>query len=291
MTGWIKFNRSIIESEIWCSPFAIRLYLLLSSRAVQKEYVMVNEVKVKRGQYLRSYSLLAEDLMYVENGNMRIPSKTTIKKNVDRLVKYAYITIEETFYGTLFTLLEQEQDVFLRPENGCTAGGQHETNKSPARVQQEECKKGREEKEEERGGERIELPSEQDNQSKVDMITNQFLKLRNAGLYISPKEQCAIERICEMKMDGEMLMSWMERIDSDYRKRNEGETIRSFTYYEKALLQRIRKARSSSVTESSSARRIKETDNILAMLEQWKREGEERLANESERIRPVFNPA
>lgn len=290
MTGWIKFNRSTIESPIWSSPFTLRLLLLLSCRAVQKDFMYVEEVKVHRGQYLRSYSRLAEDLQYVENGNLKIPAKSTIKLSVDRLKKYGLISTEETKMGTLFTLLQSEDD-FSLPENGETADESQKDAVNTNAVQKEECKKGREEKEKESGRVRNELPFKPEVQSKIEKVTEKFLRLRNSGFYISPKEQSAIEKICEKEIAVETLLSWMETIESDYRKRNADDTIQSFTYYEKALRRKIRKSSSTSKSLSnSSAALLKETNDFLAKLERWKREGENRHANGAKRIKPSFGP-
>ncbi|RIW30724.1 DNA helicase [Bacillus salacetis] len=289
MTGWVKFYRGMMESEIWSNPFTLRLYLYLSGRAVQKEFMIISGIKVKRGQYLRAYSLLSDDLMYVDNGNVRIPSKSTIKRHVDRLVEHGYLKTEDTYYGTLFTVIELDDDFFY-PSSGVTEEEPNENSSETQTEQQEECKKGREDREEE-GEEKIELPPRQDGQSKIEKVTNQFLQLRNAGFNISPKEQSAIEKICGLKVEGETLISCMKEIDRDYRKRNDGESIRTFTYYEKALMQRIRKGIKTSVTESYTARRVRETDELLAKIEEWKREGEERLAKGIKRSRPSFNPA
>ncbi|MGM0845020.1 MAG: DNA helicase [Bacillota bacterium] len=289
MTGWIKFNRSTIESPIWGSPFTLRLLLLLSCRALQKEFMYIEEVKVHRGQYLRSYSRLAEDLQYVENGNLKIPSKNTIKLSVDRLRKYGLISTEETKIGTLFTLLQNDGD-FSAHENGRTEDEAQQDKAVMNASLKEECKKGREEKEKESVRARNDLSSKPDVQRRVEKVTEGFLKLRNSGFYISPKEQCAIEKIAEKEIEVETLLCWMEEIQSAYRKRNGNSTIKSFTYYEKALLRKIRKSRSASKPPSSSSNLVKETNDFLAKLEKWKREGEDRLANGSKRIKPTFEP-
>ncbi|WP_113928087.1 DNA helicase [Bacillus sp. P14.5] len=289
MTGWIKFNRSTIESPIWGSPFTLRLLLLLSCRALQKEFMYVEEVKVHRGQYLRSYSRLAEDLQYVENGNLRIPSKNTIKLSVDRLRKYGLISTEETKIGTLFTLIDSDGD-FSALENGRTDDEAQQDKANIKAALKEECKKGREEKEKESVRAREDLPSKQDVQRRVEKVTEKFLKLRNSGFCISPKEKCAIEKIAESDIEEETLLCWMEELQSAYRKRNADHTINSFAYYEKALMRKIRKSRSTSKPPSSSANPLKESNDFLAKLERWKREGEARIANGSKRIKPAFVP-
>ncbi|MGD6967412.1 DNA helicase [Rossellomorea vietnamensis] len=289
MTGWIKFNRSMIDSPIWGSPFTLRLLLLLSCRALQKEFMYVEEVKVLRGQYLRSYSRLAEDLQYVENGNLKIPSKNTIKLSVDRLRKYGLISTEETKIGTLFTLLQNDGD-FSAPENGRTEDETEQDESEMHASLKEECKKGREKKEKESVRAREDLPYKSDVQMRVEKVTEKFLKLRNSGSSISPKEQCAIEKIAEKDIEVETLLSWMEKIESSYRERNGDNTIKSFTYYEKALLRKIKNFRSTPKLPNSSANLVKGTNDFLAKLERWKREGEARIASGSRKIKPSTGP-
>ncbi|MGM0846480.1 MAG: DNA helicase [Bacillota bacterium] len=289
MTGWIKFNRSTIESPIWGSPFTLRLLLLLSCRALQKEFMYIEEVKVHRGQYLRSYSRLAEDLQYVENGNLRIPSKNTIKLSVDRLRKYGLISTEETKIGTLFTLLQNEGD-FSAPENGRTEDEAQQDKADINASLKEECKKGREKKEKESVRASEDLSSKPEVQDRIEKVTEKFLKLRNSGFYLSPKEQCAIEKIAEKEIEVETLACWMEEIESAYRKRNANDTIKSFIYYEKALLRKIKKSRNTCMLPNSSANQAKETNDFLAKLARWKREGEERIANGSKRNKPFIGP-
>ncbi|TYR72601.1 DNA helicase [Rossellomorea vietnamensis] len=289
MTGWIKFNRSMIDSPIWGSPFTLRLLLLLSCRALQKEFMYVEEVKVLRGQYLRSYSRLAEDLQYVENGNLKIPSKNMIRLSVERLRKYGLISTEETKIGTLFTLHQNEND-FSVPENGRTEDEEQNDEPVMNAPLKEECKKGREKKEKESVRAREDLSSNPEVQMRVEKVTEKFLKLRNSGFYILPKEQCAIEKIAEKDIEVETLLCWMEEIESSYRKRNEDSTIKSFAYYDKALLQKISISRSTPKLPSSSANLVKETNDFLAKLERWKREAEVRIANGSKRIKPSIGP-
>ncbi|MGD6801983.1 DNA helicase [Rossellomorea aquimaris] len=289
MTGWIKFNRSMIDSPIWGSPFTLRLLLLLSCRALQKEFMYVEEVKVLRGQYLRSYTRLAEDLQYVENGNLKIPSKNMIRLSVERLRKYGLISTEETKIGTLFTLLQKEND-FSVLENGRTEDEEQNDESVMNAPLKEECKKGREKKEKESVRAREDLPSKPNVQMRVEKVTEKFLELRNSGFYLSPKEKCAIEKIAEKDIEVETLVCWMEEIESSYRKRNANSTIKSFAYYEKALLRKIRSSRGTSKLPNSSANLVKETNDFLAKLERWKREAEARMANGSKRIKPAIGP-
>ncbi|WP_044022237.1 hypothetical protein [Bacillus sp. SG-1] len=301
MTGWIKFQRKTIDSVLWSDPFTLRLYLLLSCRALQKEGMYVKEIKVGRGQYLRSFSLLAEDLLYVQDGNMKIPAKTTVKRSVDRLVKFGYITTETTLYGTLFTLLKPEAGCqeFFCDENGTTDLQPDVNIDDMAVLQQEECKKEKKDKEDlkdefkETKEETSEKSTSKESSEKTAAVTDKFLSLRNSGFYISPKELCAIEKVCELEVDARQLVTWMEEVHAHYQKRNKNGSIKSFLYYEKALMQKVKNEGKPFKKSVSSNVLLTETNNFLAKMEAWKREGEKRIANESVRtpvfIKPVFN--
>ncbi|WP_421381734.1 hypothetical protein ACOJQI_20895 [Bacillus salacetis] len=109
MTSENQYVECNVE-KIWTEPLTLRLFLLLLVRAVQEDFVWVDGVKVERGQYLRSYSMLSEDLLYVANGNLKVPSISTIKSSIDRLVELKYIQTEETRYGLLFTILSDGRE-------------------------------------------------------------------------------------------------------------------------------------------------------------------------------------
>lgn len=71
MQGWIKLHRKILENEIWHDVTTFRLFTLLLLQAVHKDGVKVKGIELKRGQYLRSYSKLAEDLEYKEKEDLK----------------------------------------------------------------------------------------------------------------------------------------------------------------------------------------------------------------------------
>lgn len=106
MTGGNQFVECRILDAIWGEQLTLRLYLLLLVRAGQEDNVWVNEVKVEKGQYIRSYSSLADDLQYVANGKLKVPSVSEMKQSIDHLEELGLIKAEETKYGNLFTILQ-----------------------------------------------------------------------------------------------------------------------------------------------------------------------------------------
>ncbi|MCM3404936.1 DnaD domain protein [Cytobacillus oceanisediminis] len=109
MQGWIKLHRKILDNEIWHDVTTFRLFTLLLLQAVHKDGVKVKGIELKRGQYLRSYSKLAEDLEYKEKRGYKKVSKSTVLRSVKKLVEEGMVAVSETDYGTLFTILKYHE--------------------------------------------------------------------------------------------------------------------------------------------------------------------------------------
>ena len=109
-TGYIKLYRSIYDNGIWQSPVELRLFLWIIGQAVfSTNGVEYSSVNVQRGQYLRSYRKLREDLWYRENNAIKHYSKDTIKRNIRKLESKGMIQTQETGLCTLFTVVNYEK--------------------------------------------------------------------------------------------------------------------------------------------------------------------------------------
>lgn len=73
-----------------------------------KDGTTVAGMKLERGQLLKSYRNLREDLEYVENRSIKKYSLSVIKRKIDSLVKENRLKIEDTELGTLFTVVNYE---------------------------------------------------------------------------------------------------------------------------------------------------------------------------------------
>jgi hypothetical protein len=108
--SWFKLHRQVFEHGIWTNPIELRLFFWLVGHAVfDNKDIHYSEVTVKRGQYLRSFRKLQEDLRYTDNNRIKVPSLGTIKRTVDKLVRKEMIAILETPLGTLFTIINYEK--------------------------------------------------------------------------------------------------------------------------------------------------------------------------------------
>ena len=106
MQGWIKLNREILESDLWHDVGTFRLFVYLLLKASHSDNAKFRDVELKRGQWVRSYRKLAEDLAYKEGRGTKQYSLRTIHKSIGKLVDAGLITIQETEQGTLFTVVD-----------------------------------------------------------------------------------------------------------------------------------------------------------------------------------------
>lgn len=105
MQGWIKLNRELFESDIWNDVTTFRLFILLIAKASHQDGVKTKGMVINRGQYVRSYRKLAEDLSYKEGRGFKKYSLSTIMKCVNKLIESERVNVKETELGTLFTIV------------------------------------------------------------------------------------------------------------------------------------------------------------------------------------------
>lgn len=105
MSSWFKIYREIFDSDIWYDVTTFRLFMLLIGKATHQDGTKVAGIELSRGQYIRSYRMLAKDLAYKEGRGVKEHSLRTIKKSVDKLISAERVNVRETEQGTLFTIL------------------------------------------------------------------------------------------------------------------------------------------------------------------------------------------
>lgn len=108
MEGWIKIHRKIVEHEIWNDVTTFRLFMLLLLKAAYQDF-NYKGIELKKGQFIRSYSKLAEDLTYREGRGQKNVSKSTVFKSIKKLIENGMVTVQETELGTLFTIVNYEE--------------------------------------------------------------------------------------------------------------------------------------------------------------------------------------
>ncbi|EAW7227533.1 hypothetical protein FG361_09095 [Listeria monocytogenes] len=105
MKGAFQMSREIFENDIWSDVIKFRLFFYIVGNAVFSENgVMKGGIQIGRGQYLRSFRNLREDLLYHDNNAEKFYSLSTIKEKIDELVREERLEITTTKLGTLFTV-------------------------------------------------------------------------------------------------------------------------------------------------------------------------------------------
>ena len=111
--GFFKIDRQIFDSDIWMQPVELRLFIYLIGQArfaekPNKKYKNKGVI-IKKGQFLRSYRKLKEDLEYMKNNAIKNYSLSKIKRAIDNLENQGRIKTEKTPLRTLFTIVNYRQ--------------------------------------------------------------------------------------------------------------------------------------------------------------------------------------
>jgi hypothetical protein len=135
--GVFQTDREIFNNSVWKNVLKFRLFFYIYGNAVYaeagKDY---SGIHLNRGQFLRSYRKLQEDLEYIENHAVKNYSLSQIKMNVLKLVQEKRIKVEVVQLGTLFTVCNYEEyQGFERFKNGSI-----EQRKNSVRTDKEQMK-------------------------------------------------------------------------------------------------------------------------------------------------------
>src|SRR5690348_4957864 len=96
LSGCVKLTKEFTNDDLWFQPAAFRLYVWILLKASYRDGHVINGVEVKKGQYIRAFSELGKDLMYIEGRSKKVLAKSTVKRAVDKLVKKGLLEVEET---------------------------------------------------------------------------------------------------------------------------------------------------------------------------------------------------
>jgi hypothetical protein len=248
MSGWVKLTKQFTNDELWYNVTAFRLYVWILLKAAYEDGIVLNGMKLKKGQYVRAFSQLGEDLMYIEGRSKKALAKSTVKRAVDKLVKKRLLLAEETPLGTLFTVVNSDDfkcldgtgNFFCPPFRETDM--EHTQNNNKTELEQykrnQECKNIKN-NDDHPSPENLNPPSQglqdQKPDKRFERIASQFITLRNNGISLSPKDELAIERICELHVKTEQIESLLEEVFCEFRKKNPNGNINSPLYCVKAI--------------------------------------------------------
>lgn len=285
MSGWVKLTKQFTNDELWFNVTAFRLYVWILMKAAYADGIVLNGMKVKKGQYIRAYSQLSEDLMYIEGRSKKPLAKSTVKRAVDKLVKKGLLLAEETPLGTLFTVINSDDftcldgtDDFFCPSFRETEVEQSQNNNKTELEQNNRNQELQKLKNNDDHPPReiCHLPSQQDQEDDIDKvkdirserITSRFIALRNQGMFLSQKDQLALERICKLALNTEQLESLLVQIFNEYYVKNPNGQISSLTYCEKVIRTKLEAEKN--VNQQKKPKKESMSDRVERLIQQGK---------------------
>ncbi|MEH7392433.1 DnaD domain protein [Bacillus sp. JJ1474] len=148
MQGWFKLHRELFETDLWHDVSTFRLFLYLISQASHRDGVKTKGIELKRGQYIRSYRKLADDLSYKEGRGYKKYSLSTIKSCVNKLIESERVNVQETEVGTLFTIVNYAKYQDLESDSEETPNTQNEEVRTNAELTPNEVRTNPEQEQE-----------------------------------------------------------------------------------------------------------------------------------------------
>jgi len=115
--GFFPLYRKLMDSDIWHrDDFQLKLwiYLLLNARYKDTE---IRGITVKRGQYLRSYAKMADDLKLIHGRGFKARNPEGVRYGCDAMAKAGMITVEGNLFGVLITIVNYDT---YNPKEGGT---------------------------------------------------------------------------------------------------------------------------------------------------------------------------
>lgn len=296
MSGWVKLTKQFTNDELWFNVTAFRLYVWILLKAAYADGIVLNGMKLKKGQYVSAYSQLGEDLMYIEGRAKKALAKSTVKRAVDKLVKKGLLMAEETSLGTLFTVVNSDDfkcldgtgDFFCPPFRETDV--EHSQNDNKTELEQN---KRNQEFKNVRNNEQHPYPENWKNQSherqrktdnqkclvsaddnaeekekRIERVASRFITLRNNGVSLNRKDELAIERICELPLKSEQLESLLEEVFCEHRRRNPLGKINSALYCEKVIMTILEAENNSK--QPKKAKKESMTDRVERLIQEGK---------------------
>ncbi|BAQ11344.1 hypothetical protein OXB_2873 [Bacillus sp. OxB-1] len=243
MSGAFLMSREIFGHEIWQDVAKFRIFFYIVGNAVFSDRgVTKGGIHIGRGQYLRSYRNIREDLLYVEKNAEKYYSLNTIKSKIDDLVKEGALEIEETKLGTLFTVVNYQhyqgfeaykKDEIAEGQNSKRTPTEQQKNGNGTATEQHQNNKNY--------GIKVNQDITTTTQSgdPVDVIADRFCDLRliHEGRESRPtvKDYEAIARIVARGIPLPQTIELLDQCFAEYRERQPNGAIKAFGYCEKYI--------------------------------------------------------
>lgn len=156
MSGDFQTSRELFDHPIWKNIVEFRLFFLIYGKAIFSEegYWAASDLKLERGQWLRSTRKLQEDLSYVENRQVKTYSTSVINRCIKKLEREQRICTKTHELGTVFTVINYDMyQGFQRFGNKNLEHNLEQYQNSVGTVEEQSGNNNKKEKKEEEGKE------------------------------------------------------------------------------------------------------------------------------------------
>lgn len=246
MAGWVRLYKSMVDHEIFTDNVGFRLFTFLITKAVFQDGMKINDYELKKGQYIRSYSKLCDDLAIKKGRGLTKFTRAAVKAAAERLQAKGMITAEETEYGMLWTVLN-----YSKFQGAAEEPAYESKAKDKPRVPQ----------------------LKDEGSTSFQKIEDKFTS-RKGSIFLSAIDTAAIKRVIEAEIPIDDVLTWIDEIFDQYKPKHPGDKINSFSYCEPII--RNRWAAKQSEKQHSNVSEFRPRGSIqeksFAALEDYARE-------------------
>ncbi|CAM4164898.1 hypothetical protein BS11774_06675 [Bacillus subtilis] len=243
MAGWVRLYKSMVDHEIFTDNVGFRLFTFLITKAAFQDGMKINDYELKKGQYIRSYSKLCDDLAIKKGRGLTKFTRAAVKAAAERLQAKGMITAEETEYGMLWTVLNYSKFQGAAEE--------------PAY--------------ENKAKEKPKAPQPKDEGSTSFQKIEEKFTSRKGSLFLSAVDTAAIKRVIDAEIPIDDVLTWIDEIFDQYKPKYPGDKINSFSYCEPIIRDRwAAQKQPSNVSEFKPRGSVQQ--NSFAALEAYAKE-------------------
>ncbi|WP_144582410.1 hypothetical protein [Bacillus licheniformis] len=254
MQGWIKLHRKLRNNPVFNNPNLLRLWLIClteASHTSRKQMIGNQVVDLSPGQFVTGRFDIAEMFNEGLKKSDRVSGKATVYRWLEKLQEMNFLSIKKTNKFSIVTI----NNWVLYQQEGLQNDHQNEhqmNNKRSSNEHQMITNKNVKNEEEEK------------NLSAFQQIENKFLQ-RKGSLFLSPMDSQSINRLLKDQIPLENILRWIDEIFDEYKPKHRADTIKSFAYCEKGILDRWAKLqRQQSNVKEFPNNKIKNSFDALA---------------------------
>jgi DNA-binding transcriptional ArsR family regulator len=185
-------------------------------------------------------------------------NERNIRRNLAKLKEHGYIESKRAPYGEIFRVRKSKKFAHQRSDKNVLSDTERPDKNDRSTPTDRTFFVGRSDKNVRCNKDIKDIKNikeeEEDrmNQSDFQLIANKFIQRRAHGFDLSPEDELAINRLLGDNIPIDIILKYIDEIFDEYKPKHRLDYIRSFTYLEKAILDRYFSQKGEGITNGGT---------------------------------------